>query len=133
MYPRCSSCSIDWKRRKCLRTNNYGCILHFNPYCDAYGVGSAIATLMVDYSLDIVEVNGQWRAKRGKMTERKKFLEFRDDSRTVIPAKATPPERSREVLKPLDDLYAAPPSASEIRDRVLSQLETGNYGLDTSP
>jgi nicotinate phosphoribosyltransferase len=109
-------------------------ILHLNPYCDAYGVGSAIAAApMVDYSLDIVEVDGERRAKRGKMTGRKKFLELRDGSRTVIPAKATPPEGAREILKPLDELYAAPPSASEIRDRVLSQLQTGNYGLDKSP
>src|SRR5918994_4430285 len=33
-------------------------ILHLNPVCDAYGVGGAIAdAAMIDYSLDIVEVN----------------------------------------------------------------------------
>lgn len=109
-------------------------ILHLNSYCDAYGVGRAIAAApMVDYSLDIVEVDSQRRAKRGKMTGRKKFLELRDGSRTVIPAKAALPEGSREVLKSLDDLYTTLPSASEIRDRVLSQLQTGDYGQDTSP
>jgi nicotinate phosphoribosyltransferase len=35
-------------------------ILHLNPVCDAYGVGGAIADApMIDYSLDIVEVNGE--------------------------------------------------------------------------
>ncbi len=109
-------------------------ILRLNAYCDAYGVGSSIAAApMVDYSLDIVEVNGQRRAKRGKMAGRKKFLELPDGSRTVIPVKATPPEESREILKPLHDLYATPPPASEIRNRVLAQLETGSYKLETSP
>ncbi len=109
-------------------------ILRLNPYCDAYGVGSSIAAApMVDYSLDIVEVDGQRRAKRGKMTGRKELLELPDGSRTAILAEATTPEGSRGVLKPLDDLYTAPPSPSEIRNRVLAQLETGGYKLDMSP
>jgi nicotinate phosphoribosyltransferase len=39
-------------------------ILHLNPVCDAYGVGGAIADApMIDYSLDIVEVDGEDRSK----------------------------------------------------------------------
>ena len=42
-------------------------ILHLNPVCDAYGVGGSIAAApMIDYSLDIVEVDGKDRSKRGK-------------------------------------------------------------------
>ena len=52
-------------------------ILELNPICDAYGVGGSIAAApMVDYSLDIVEVDGEPRAKRGKKSGRKNFVEF---------------------------------------------------------
>ncbi len=107
-------------------------ILGLNPYCDAYGVGGSIAAApMVDYSLDIVEIDGERRAKRGKMAGRKSFLELEDGSHVVIPAGAARPEGARDLLEPLEDLYADPPSANEIRDRVLAQLKTGRHELDT--
>jgi nicotinate phosphoribosyltransferase len=106
-------------------------ILRLNRYCDAYGVGGAIAAApMVDYSLDIVEVNGERRAKRGKVTGRKSFLELEDGSRTVIPAGNSRPEGARDLLEPLEDLYADPPSASDLRERVLAELRTGRYEAD---
>ena len=49
-----------------------GAILALNRYADAYGVGTAISNAPVlDFALDIVEVNGQARAKRGKLSGRK--------------------------------------------------------------
>ncbi len=102
-------------------------ILHLNPVCDAYGVGGAIADApMVDYSLDIVEVNGEDRSKRGKRGGRKRLLELPDGSRKVLPANAPVPEGSRDILEPLD---ATPKSVSELRDRVLEQLSTGEFAL----
>ncbi|MBC7247773.1 MAG: nicotinate phosphoribosyltransferase [Actinobacteria bacterium] len=47
-------------------------ILRYNPYADAYGVGTSISNApVVDFSLDIVEVEGEPRAKRGKMSGKK--------------------------------------------------------------
>jgi len=47
-------------------------ILALNRYADAFGVGTAISNApVVDFALDIVEVNGQARAKRGKLSGRK--------------------------------------------------------------
>ena len=61
-------------------------ILHLNPVCDAYGVGGAIADApMIDYSLDIVEVNGEDRSKRGKRGGRKRLLRLEDGTRTILP------------------------------------------------
>ena len=61
-------------------------ILHLNPVCDAYGVGGAIADApMIDYSLDIVEVNGEDRSKRGKRGGRKRLLKLEDGTRTILP------------------------------------------------
>jgi len=105
-------------------------ILHLNPICDAYGVGGAIASApMIDYSMDIVEVAGEDRHKRGKRGGRKRLLELRDGSHLVIPEGADAPEGARDLLRPLSELYASPPDLSALRERVLRQLETGNFPL----
>ena len=105
-------------------------IIYLNPVCDAYGVGGSIAAApMIDYSLDIVEVNGEDRSKRGKRGGRKRLLELKDGSRVVMPASAQPPEAARDILRPLRELYASPPNVSALRERVLGALSTGDYAL----
>ena len=105
-------------------------ILHLNPVCDAYGVGGAIADApMIDYSLDIVEVAGEDRSKRGKRGGRKRLLKLKDGSRTVVPAGAPTPAGAHDLLQRLDELYATPPDATALRERVLDQLSTGDYTL----
>jgi nicotinate phosphoribosyltransferase len=105
-------------------------ILHLNPVCDAYGVGGEIASApMIDYSLDIVEVNGEDRSKRGKRGGKKRLLILEDGTRKVLPANFEIPAGANDLLQPLDELYASPPNVSTLRDRVLSQLATGAYSL----
>ena len=105
-------------------------ILELNPFCDAYGVGGSIAgASVIDFSLDIIEVEGETRAKRGKWSGRKRLLELPDGSRKILPAEKDPPEGSRDILEPLENLYATEPEVSEIRERVLQQLSTGSYTL----
>jgi nicotinate phosphoribosyltransferase len=105
-------------------------ILHLNPVCDAYGVGGAIADApMIDYSLDIVEVAGEDRSKRGKRGGRKRLLELQDGGRSVLPASAPVPDGARDVLEPLRELYASPPDMETLRGRVLEQLGTGAFEL----
>lgn len=44
-------------------------VLEYNPFVDAYGIGTAISNApVVDFSLDIVEIEGESIAKRGKMS-----------------------------------------------------------------
>ena len=105
-------------------------ILHLNPVCDAYGVGGAIADApMIDFSLDIVEVDGEDRSKRGKRGGRKRLLELPDGGRTIQPANAPIPEGARDFLSPLEDLYSPPPGMDSLRQRVLDQLDTGDFEL----
>ena len=105
-------------------------ILHLNPVCDAYGVGGAIADApMIDYSLDIVEVDGEDRSKRGKRGGRKRLLELKDGTRTILPETVTPPEGATDVLKSLRELYPASPDIGALRQRVLDQLGTGVFEL----
>jgi nicotinate phosphoribosyltransferase len=105
-------------------------ILHLNPVCDAYGVGGAIADApMVDFSLDIVEVDGEDRSKRGKRGGRKRLLQLQDGNRMVLPESAPVPEGASDVLIPLRDQYSSPPNMDTLRQRVLDQLFTGDFEL----
>lgn len=48
---------------------------HLNPLVDAYGIGTSISNApVVDFSMDIIEVNGKPLAKRGKCSGAKKVL-----------------------------------------------------------
>jgi nicotinate phosphoribosyltransferase len=105
-------------------------ILHLNPICDAYGVGGAIADAsMIDYSLDIVEVDGEDRSKRGKRGGRKRLLELDDGRREILPETTPAPEGATDVLSPLRDLYSPPPETGALRQRVLDQLGSGDFGF----
>ena len=105
-------------------------ILHLNPVCDAYGVGGAIADApMIDYSLDIVEVGGEDRSKRGKRGGRKNLFELEDGSHAVLPAGAEPPADARDLLHPLSELYTSPADVGTLRQHVLDQLSTGRFSL----
>jgi len=107
-----------------------GYILHLNPVCDAYGVGGAIADApMIDYSLDIVEVDGQDRSKRGKRGGRKRLLKLGDGDRVILPESVPAPEGASEVLSPLQELHSTPPDIGAMRQSVLDQLGTGDFEL----
>lgn len=103
-------------------------ILALNPYCDAYGIGGTIAGApVVDYSLDIVEVEGSPRSKRGKLSGRKLLVQAADGSRQVLSAAAEIPAGARSLLRPLTEFYAEVPTARQVRQRVLEQLQGGGY------
>lgn len=105
-------------------------ILYLNPVCDAYGVGGAIADApMIDYSLDIVEVNGEDRSKRGKRGGRKRLLELEDGSHLAVPAATDAPAGAKDLLLPLEEIYASGSDVAAMRERVVSQLSTGRYPL----
>ncbi len=103
-------------------------ILYLAPVCDAYGVGGAIADApMIDYSLDIVEVNGEDRSKRGKRGGRKRLLTLETGERRVVPADSPVPPGANDLHRPLQE--AVTQDISALRTRVLDQLATGVFGL----
>ena len=106
-------------------------ILHLNPVCDAYGVGGAIADApMIDYSLDIVEVDGEDRSKRGKRGGRKRLLKLQDGSRTVLPTSAPAPEGATDVLDPPEgNVRAAPRHGHPAPARARPARHSGNFEL----
>lgn len=105
-------------------------ILELNPYCDAYGVGGHIsAAPIIDFSLDIVEVEGEARAKRGKWSGRKRLFEFEDGSHTLLLAGKDVPEGARDLHEPLEELYSPVPEVNALRERVLQQLYSKEHVL----
>lgn len=107
-------------------------IIRYNPYVDAYGVGTSISNApVVDYSLDIVEVEGKPRAKRGKMSGKKQVYRCSSCRGTVlVPWDAPPPacpcgDKTAPLLIPMlsaGEPLAEAPTPQEIRQRVLREL-----------
>lgn len=107
-------------------------IQELNRYADAYGVGTAISSApVVDFALDIVEVGGKPRAKRGKLSGRKLLWECREClNRGIAPARHLGHcPRCGHRVRSLLDTYIThgrrkgrPPSAHDVRDLTLQQI-----------
>lgn len=100
-----------------------------NPWVDGYGIGTSISSApVVDFSMDIIEVDGEPRAKRGKRSGSKRVLECpKCKNRAVVlndrkRHKCSCGGTFRDVLVPVLEngkyLYK-PRSASEIRQEVI--------------
>ncbi len=106
-------------------------IPELNDYATAYGVGTAISNApTINFAADIVEVEGQPFAKRGKESGRKNVaLCPACGTRQTIPA-GRPPAcdcggQADLLIQPLIEggrLVADLPPPAAIRDRVLAQL-----------
>lgn len=105
-----------------------------NQWVDGYGVGTSISNARVlDFSMDIVEIEGEPVAKRGKMSGAKRVLRCTDCHRDrVVPFKNRQDEPCEcgnsfeDLLVPWYDRGAfnfQQRSAKEIRSYVLEQLE----------
>jgi len=114
-------------------------ILRLNPVVDAYGVGTSIANApSVSLALDIMEIEGQPMAKRGKWSGAKDVLRCRACHVTiVVPALTSPAPCScggpwEPMLKPLirgGRIARDLPPPRTIREHVLDQL--AHVPLDT--
>ena len=86
-------------------------IAECNRYADAYGVGTAISNApVVDFSMDIVEVEGELRAKRGKMSGKKQIARC-------------PACGLRQPVRP--DTYSCPNCGGTLEMLVVEQIKVG--------
>ena len=78
-------------------------ILRLNPVADAYGVGTAISNAPVlNFAMDIVEVDGSPVAKRGKMSGRKEVFRCAAcGQHSVVAARAARPACCGAEMAPL--------------------------------
>jgi nicotinate phosphoribosyltransferase len=103
-----------------------------NPLVDAYGVGTAIANAPVlNFGLDIIEIDGRPIAKRGKQSGSKRVVRCRACHATaVVAAHRRPPPCAcggawEDLLRPLvraGRLARDLPPPRTLRERVLDEL-----------
>lgn len=115
-------------------------ILKYNRYADAYGVGTSISNApVIDFSFDIVEVEGELRAKRGKMGGKKQThhcTNCKSSQLTLFDRRPEPcscGELPRPMLKKCLEkgrLVEPLPSPQEVRSYVLEQLEEYRLGTE---
>ncbi len=113
-------------------------VRELRPLVDGFGVGTSIANAgTIDFSMDLVELDGEAVAKRGKMSGAKQV--WRDESTlrdTVLPLEANPdrPGLVPQLVSLLDDgrLVDELPTPVEIRARTLRQLEIAGPEIDQS-
>lgn len=108
-------------------------ILEYRNYADAFGVGTAItAAPVIDFSMDIVEVDGRPVAKKGKRSGSKSVLRCKNCLKTqVVPLGKTlsPCECGGEMVEMLNPFLIKGkmknplPKPAQIRDHVLEQLK----------
>ncbi len=107
---------------------------------DAFGVGSAIASAKpIDFSLDIVEVEGKPITKRGKLSGRKQVYRCENGHYHRVPANKKLERcpvcgaKVEPLLKPLienGEIVGELPKAREIREYVLEQAQKFNLSLE---
>lgn len=109
-----------------------GKIVEIVDLVDAFGVGTAISNApVIDFSLDIVEVEGEPLAKRGKMSGAKQVLVCRHcGHREIVPedqnsCSACQKQADKLLVDYLDKgkLKVKLPPAADIRNQVISQLK----------
>lgn len=109
-------------------------IKRLNEFADAYGVGTAISNApVINFAMDIVEVDGEPLAKRGKMSGAKDVYQCPECYRNiVVPINCHPQKPCKcggeyvRLTQPLirnGELVTKLPSPKEIRQRVLTALQ----------
>lgn len=115
-------------------------ILELNEVVDAYGVGTSISNAPVlDFALDIVEIEGEPIAKRGKRSGKKDVYRCPECYCTTVLPHGWPVAQAcnchqayHNLLTPLlaaGQLPAAYPTITTIRERVLRQLQSQHFKL----
>ncbi|MFA4015965.1 MAG: hypothetical protein RUDDFDWM_001066 [Candidatus Fervidibacterota bacterium] len=108
-------------------------IKRLNEVADAYGVGTSLSNApVINFAMDIVEVEGEPIAKRGKASGVKDVYQCVECFRNiVVPANRSAPKKCQcggsfvKLIQPLirdGKLVAELPSPAEIRERVMKAL-----------
>jgi nicotinate phosphoribosyltransferase len=101
-------------------------VLAYRDIVDAFGVGGAIANApVIDFSMDIVEIQGKPLAKRGKRSGAKQVYELRDGTHGVLPLKSKKPKGARPLIGRFIDNGSVVklPDMQEARQRVIGSLQ----------
>jgi len=76
-------------------------VIRYRDCVDAFGVGGAIANApVIDFAMDIVEIGGKAKAKRGKRSGAKQVYSVGNGSHITIPATRKGPKGAKPLLEP---------------------------------
>jgi len=103
-----------------------GDVLKYRDIVNAFGVGGSIANApVIDFSLDIVEIEGKIYSKRGKKSGVKEVYEFENGDHLLLPRGVVPPDEAKPMLKNFikDGQILSRPDMQKSRARVLSSIE----------
>lgn len=111
-------------------------IQQLNDVVDAYGVGTSISSAPVlDFAMDIIEVDGKPVSKRGKFSgEKQVYLNKRSGRRKVLLASQKAERSFTPLLRSIlsnGRLLMKQPEDSELRNYVLKQIR--NLHLEIEP
>jgi nicotinate phosphoribosyltransferase len=100
-------------------------ILAYRDCIDAFGVGGAIANApVIDFALDIVEIDGVPKAKRGKRSGIKQVYCKKSGDHVVLPASAKAPRGGEPLIRDYirEGRVTAASRMQDARPRVLGRL-----------
>jgi nicotinate phosphoribosyltransferase len=107
-------------------------IKQLNPEVDIYGIGTSLSNApVINFSFDIVEIEGKAIAKRGKKAGRKKIYQCQKCGKRIVLPKGIsppkcchqPPKSIRQLIMKNGKVLISLPSPQKIREYVLKQLE----------
>ena len=74
-------------------------VIAYRDIVDTFGVGGAIANApVIDFSMDIVEINGKPKAKRGKRSGSKQVYEYNSGQHEVLPVASAGPKDAAPLI-----------------------------------
>ncbi|MDD1696822.1 MAG: nicotinate phosphoribosyltransferase [Methanoregula sp.] len=100
-------------------------IISYRDIVDAFGVGGAIANApVIDFGMDIVEIKGVPKAKRGKRSGIKQVYLMPDGAHRMVPAKQKAPKGGKILIEPCieNGKILKRCDIQEARKRVLQKL-----------
>src|SRR5512136_301171 len=75
-------------------------VITYRDCVDAFGVGGAIANApVIDFAMDIVEIEGEPKAKRGKRSGAKQVYANKDGNHVVLPASKKGPKGATPLIE----------------------------------
>ena len=101
-------------------------VIAYRDCVDAFGVGGAIANApVIDFGMDIVEIDGEPRAKRGKRSGIKQVYELANREHRTFPVKKEPPAHAVPLIQRVieNGEVVQPSDMQEARKRVLAWIK----------
>jgi nicotinate phosphoribosyltransferase len=75
-------------------------VIAYRDCVDAFGVGGAIANApVIDFGMDIVEIEGEAKAKRGKRSGAKQVFGKKNGDHVVLPLSQKGPKGSKPLIE----------------------------------